>query len=914
MSDTVGKLVIGLGLASTVSSDGEKAKAEARKLKKEMDKIFITPSHSPSTQPLTHMADSGQWKRYSDAIRRQTQADKYASMEMFGTPAMGALANMPRSAFVSMAMGSWEKNRGIQLRSQIQVADEISRREARLTKEAERVRLKEIARKNQEWREAQRQQSNAARMDPANNLRRGFVGGMFGSPVGAASTIGGVAAVGALAGFVGGMAARAVSSGFHMIERSVIGLGRETIKTASDIEMLRLRLDTITNGKGLKFFDQLYEAAIDLRAPVEGMIKSFSKMTAMGFQPTMEQLKGLVNYTRMLGDPENLDYIVLAFSQIASKGKLEMQELRQLAERGLPALSIIQQKLNIPMNKIGDIGKLFIPGGKVVKALLDEIMVRTGDIQEKYKRTMAGMIDYTKLLWFQFKKEIGESGVYDSFKSLLSELIRVMESPGFHNAAKDIGNVFSGLLQGLQKTVSFMTANKDTIIPLFKYLGIPIGGAHVGALIGAGVGALTLNPAGVAAGAAAGAVIGAGTGAGAVGAYDLAEYMGGRGPSQRPEMSAEFKKIELDIDTTKLRKEMTAQFFKSIMSGLDSVVDSLHGFFEGLAKGIDNLPETMAELAKRGLIAAKNTIGEAINAPFKNLMQGPQALANMVYGVGGKGSNKGLRTDKDVNEEKTRNYVDRLDKLNKAIETERNNWLNYLVFETDANNAIARKYGEGTTKIRADVYKFFDKQEKDALQQPEGVWRDRAMAKTQMDKDEMVIKEFTDYFSEFTRDMANATVSSMKSFQDALAEVTMDPFSLSVRKIKEQAKAFGKLDPAVQKKLDDMVKAGDISQYEADRRKREMLPSQDQLDFFVKNAVGKLTPTQWESPVAGSQATRQSMFGIGNPMATVASNTTKQLELTKQGNEQSKLILNAMLATGTGDLLTDQSVLDILLQ
>ncbi|MDD5533793.1 MAG: tape measure protein, partial [Syntrophales bacterium] len=147
-------------------------------------------------------------------------------------------------------------------------------------------------------------------------------------------------------------------------------LERHVLNVAGKFQQLKISLDTVTKGQGAKWFQQLNQFALDLPVSVDDVVDSFRKMTAMNLNPNIEQMQILVDTTSALGGNKDvLDGITLALGQIATKNKLMSQEVRQLAERGIPAYKILQDEIGVTAEELERVGHASIDGEKALGAL-----------------------------------------------------------------------------------------------------------------------------------------------------------------------------------------------------------------------------------------------------------------------------------------------------------------------------------------------------------------------------------------------------------------------------------------------------------------------------------------------------------------------------------------------------------------
>ena len=195
--------------------------------------------------------------------------------------------------------------------------------------------------------EKRRQQVNDLRRRKARNtgLRNaagaGIAGAAFQVP-----GLGGIAAGGAAGFALGGPAGAAIGAGAAALTEASVALvafGNDAAKTAAQVSKLELALENVTGG-GERFKQALAsirDVVDDYNTPLDDATAQFTKLTAAGQASgfTIEELsdvyKGLAAANKALGgDSERLSGILLATTQVFSKGKVQAEELRgQIGER-----------------------------------------------------------------------------------------------------------------------------------------------------------------------------------------------------------------------------------------------------------------------------------------------------------------------------------------------------------------------------------------------------------------------------------------------------------------------------------------------------------------------------------------------------------------------------------------------------
>ncbi len=201
-----------------------------------------------------------------------------------------------------------------------------------------------------------------------------------------------------------GLAAGALAA-FGVVSGAVVygaaHLGGELIEAAKSAGSLRFALGQLTHTDGAAELEGITKLAAELGLNIESTAHSYERLLKMQFKP--DDAKTWVKFgadMQALGNSaEEVEGILLAVSQIKSKGKLQAQEMLQLAERGVSsdlvydALEKKTGKSRSQVMKLQEGGK--IDSDSALAAIQEALMVklhtsRAGEAAESYVQTFAG--------------------------------------------------------------------------------------------------------------------------------------------------------------------------------------------------------------------------------------------------------------------------------------------------------------------------------------------------------------------------------------------------------------------------------------------------------------------------------------------------------------------------------------------
>lgn len=216
---------------------------------------------------------------------------------------------------------------------------------------------------------------------------------------------------------------------------------KSTIGTAIDfnsmLQTARIGFTTMLGSaeKAQAFLDKMADFAA--RTPFEypDLLQASKRMLAYGFsaEEVLPVLRAVGDATAALGmGNEGIDRIVLALGQMRAKGKASGEEMRQLAEAGIPAWEILAEsigKTTAETMKLAEQG--VIPAGQAINALVTGMSKRFGGMMQQMENTWMGVTSTIKDVW---RMTIGAL-TQNLFKGVNQWLIKVRDfAQQFYNA------------------------------------------------------------------------------------------------------------------------------------------------------------------------------------------------------------------------------------------------------------------------------------------------------------------------------------------------------------------------------------------------------------------------------------------------------------------------------------------------
>jgi tape measure domain-containing protein len=257
---------------------------------------------------------------------------------------------------------------------------------------------------------------------------------------------------------LGGAAHKALAWGGALAGlNGISGLAAGVIETGAAFETLEARLSSLLGSTEAAKDAMANIKALAISTPFEvsALSESFVKLTAFGLQPSMAQMQALADTAATLGGgTEALAGVTLALGQAWAKGKLQGDEILQLAERGVPIWDVLAQatgKNTAELQKMSEAGEL---GRGTILKLIDALGQMNAGASDKMMATFSGAVSNAKDALAEFYDMIAKAGVLDfltgQLQDLLAEFNRLKETGELDAAAQRMASSFIALAEGVK--------------------------------------------------------------------------------------------------------------------------------------------------------------------------------------------------------------------------------------------------------------------------------------------------------------------------------------------------------------------------------------------------------------------------------------------------------------------------------
>lgn len=135
----------------------------------------------------------------------------------------------------------------------------------------------------------------------------------------------------------------------------IVAIGAAAVKSAADLEQLETSFVSLTGGaeQAAAMMEQLNEFTAKTPFQIDAVAKSARQLIASGTSVSQvnDQLRFLGDIAATTGN--SIDEIAAIFAKVNAKGKVELENLNQLAERGIPIFTALSEATGLPADKLG---------------------------------------------------------------------------------------------------------------------------------------------------------------------------------------------------------------------------------------------------------------------------------------------------------------------------------------------------------------------------------------------------------------------------------------------------------------------------------------------------------------------------------------------------------------------------------
>ena len=252
------------------------------------------------------------------------------------------------------------------------------------------------------------------------------------------------------------------SSMTRSLTMPIAALGAAAIKSAADLEAMEVSFISLTGGakQASDMMRNLNDFTAKTPFQIEEVAKSARQLIASGsgIDEVNQQLQFLGDIAATSGQP--IDEIAAIFAKVNAKGKVELENLNQLAERGIPIFTALSEATGLPADKLGAGAVSVEQFNEVLKSFAAEGGFAAGAM-ERLSQTASGKfstaLDNLKLAGASLAESLMPvvKNILDGFTGLMQTMTRLTpETKKFMLVAAGIAAALGPLLMVLPSIIS----------------------------------------------------------------------------------------------------------------------------------------------------------------------------------------------------------------------------------------------------------------------------------------------------------------------------------------------------------------------------------------------------------------------------------------------------------------------------
>lgn len=272
----------------------------------------------------------------------------------------------------------------------------------------------------------------------------------------------------------------------HLARAMFVDWQKHIIESNAHIEQLQVMMEgmssaiTQTERAAMAAKDVRYLFELGKTAPfdIKSLADSFVKFRSVGLDPTAGSLKALIDgVARFGGSGEMLHRASIAIQQMAGKGVISMEELRQQLGEAVPeAITAMATSLSMTYSDLANkISQGTVRSLPALTAMFSEFERRWGGSAERMMETWSGLSQKMSIVWAELMKTIGDAGYFDAMKTALQDILHFMEGAEAKRWAKEVGEALTVGVDKARWLVSAIADNRDAIGALIVAAGKLLG-------------------------------------------------------------------------------------------------------------------------------------------------------------------------------------------------------------------------------------------------------------------------------------------------------------------------------------------------------------------------------------------------------------------------------------------------------
>jgi len=248
------------------------------------------------------------------------------------------------------------------------------------------------------------------------------------------------------------------------------------IRTNAEIERMSILLEGMSEAataagkqqeaaESLEYlFDLAEKAPFSITETTNALVKFRS--VNMDLKESKRTLEGLTDAVAAFGGDDQLFHRAsIAIQQMAGKGVISMEELRQQLGEAVPAaIRLMAQGAGMSYGKfVKEVAKGTVEAKSSIALMTDQFEIAFGGRAQRMMDSFSGMLSRLRTRWIQFQLAIGDAGAFEAAKKALSEAIEQLDPQRVAYFAKVTGEMLGKFITGLMKLAEWIMENAEAL-------------------------------------------------------------------------------------------------------------------------------------------------------------------------------------------------------------------------------------------------------------------------------------------------------------------------------------------------------------------------------------------------------------------------------------------------------------------
>ena len=236
-------------------------------------------------------------------------------------------------------------------------------------------------------------------------------------------------------------------------------LPQHILKTSGELERMTKLMEGLSKAtddasrkaEALSNKKFIIQTAMNAPFDIKALSDSFVKMKAAGLDPLDGSFKGLIDsVARFGGTSETLHRASIAIQQMAGKGVISMEELRQQLGEAVPdAMKMMADSMGLSIGVLVDhISKGEVKSEGALRRLALMMQIKNSGMAQEMMDTWVGSLARLQTQFSLTEELIAKSGFGNAMKGVVNELTNAMASGRGQESARQLGEALASAVNG----------------------------------------------------------------------------------------------------------------------------------------------------------------------------------------------------------------------------------------------------------------------------------------------------------------------------------------------------------------------------------------------------------------------------------------------------------------------------------